>query len=174
MPTQDARVKKYIVRLSAEERQRLEDMIHKGKDAAGRLARARILLKADASDAGPGWSDSRIMESLDVSASLVYDVRRQVVEEGFDAVLTRKKRARPPVEPIFDGETEAKLIALACSAPPEGHGRWSLRLLEKKVVELKIVDAASDSTIGRVLKKTFSSPTAASSGSFRRKPTASS
>ena len=146
-------VKKYVVRLSEDERLRLDEMIRKGKSSAGLLTRARVLLKADASDSGPGWSDSRIMDALDVSASLVYDVRRQLVEDGFEAVITRKKRQRPPISPIFDGEKEAKLIAMACSSPPEGYARWTLRLLEKKVVELQIVDAASDSTIGRVLKK---------------------
>ena len=98
---------------------------------------------------------------------MVYCVRKQLVEEGLDAVLSRKVRERPPVARIFDGEKEAKLIALACSQPPEGFARWSLRLLEEKVVELNIVDRASDSTIGRVLKKTLSSPTAKSAGSFR-------
>ena len=101
-------VKKYVVRLSAEERQRLEDMIHSGRHAAGRLARARILLKADVSEAGEGWSDSRIMEALDVSASLVYDVRKQLVEQGFEAVLTRKTREKPPTPAIFDGAKEGR------------------------------------------------------------------
>jgi homeodomain-containing protein len=172
MPTQDERVKKYIVRLSEEERSRLEDMVHKGKASARLLTRARVLLKADVSEAGEGWSDSRIMEALEVSAALVYDVRRQLVEEGFEAAVTRKKRSRPPTPSIFDGEKEAKLIALSCSKPPAGYARWSLRLLENKVVELEIVDQASDSTIGRVLKKTFCSPIATSNGSFRRKRTA--
>jgi transposase len=170
MPTQDERVKKYIVRLSGEERERLEAIIEKGKAAARQIARARILLKADISEAGEGWSDSRIMEALNVSASLVYDARRQLVEEGFEAAITRKKRARPPVARIFDGAKEARLIQLACSKPPKGYARWSLRLLESKVVELNIVDAASDSTIGRVLKKTSCNPTATNNGSFRRRP----
>src|SRR6266850_715790 len=103
---------------------------------------------------------------------LVYRARKQLVEEGFEAVLSRKQRAAPPVSRIFDGEKEAKLIALACSEPPKGRARWTLRLLEDKVVELNIVDRASDSTIGRTLKKTFSSPIADSNGSSRRRPTA--
>ena len=151
-------VKKYVVRLSAEERQRLEDMIHSGRHAAGRLARARIMLKADVSEAGEGWSDSRIMEALDVSASLDYDVRKQLVEQGFEAVLTRKTREKPPTPAIFDGAKEARLIALCCSSPPAGRARWTLRLLEKKVVELDIVEAASDSTIGRVLTRNLPPP----------------
>ena len=98
--------------------------------------------------------------------------REQLVEDGFEAVLSRKQRATPAVPPIFDGEKEAKLIALACSKPPKGRARWTLRLLENKVVELGIVDRASDSTIGRALKKTLFSPIAASTGSSRRRPTA--
>jgi transposase len=164
MAAKEISVKKYVVRLSGEERQQLETLIRKGKSPAQRLLKARILLKADVSEAGEGWSDSRIIKALDTSASLVYRVRKQLVEEGLEAVLSRKQRATPAVPPIFDGEKEAKLIALACSKPPKGRVRWTLRLLENKVVELEIVDRASDSTIGRVLKKTLSSPIAASNG----------
>lgn len=163
-------VKKYVVRLSAEERAGLEAILRKGKSTAGRQLKARILLKADVSEAGEGWSDSAIIEALETSVSMVYRVRKQLVEEGFDAVLTRKKRLVPPVAPIFDGEKEARLIALSCSNPPAGYARWSLRLLEKKVVELEIVEAASDSTIGRVLKKISSSRIARSNGSSHRAP----
>jgi transposase len=143
----------------------------KGKSPARRLLKARILLKADVSEAGEGWSDRRIIEALDASSSMVYRVRKQLVEEGLEAVLSRKQHAIPAVLPIFDGEKEAKLIALACSKPPKGRARWTLRLLENKVVELGIVDRASDSTIWRALKKTLSSPIAASTGSSRRRPT---
>ncbi len=165
-------VKKYVVRLSGEERERLEMLIRKGKSPARWLLKARILLKADVSEAGEGWSDNRIIRALDSNLSMVYRVRKQLVEEGFEAVLSRKQRATPAVARIFDGEKEAKLIALACSKPPKGRARWSLRLLENKVVELGIVDRASDSTIGRTLKKTLSGPIAASTGSSRRRPTA--
>jgi transposase len=130
-------VKRYVVRLSAEEREQL---------------------KADISEAGDGWSDSKIIAALETSASMVYRVRKQLVEEGLEAVLSRKQRTTPAVPPIFDGEKEAKLIALACSKPPKGRARWTLRLLENKVVELNIVDRASDSTIGRVLKKHSQAP----------------
>jgi hypothetical protein len=164
MAGRDIAVKKYVVRLSADEREELEALIRKGKSPAGRLLKARILLKADVSEAGEGWSDSKIIEALETSASMVYRVRKQLVEEGFEAVLRRKLRAMPAVARIFDGEKEAKLIALACSKPPKGRVRWTLRLLETKVVELGIVDRASDSTIGRVLKKTRSSPIADSTG----------
>jgi len=165
-------VKKYVVRLNGEERERLEMLIRKGKSPARWLLKARILLKADVSEAGEGWSDNRIIRALDSNLSMVYRVRKQLVEEGFEAVLSRKQRATPAVARIFDGEKEAKLIALACSKPPKGRARWSLRLLENKVVELGIVDRASDSTIGRTLKKTLSGPIAASTGSSRRRPTA--
>jgi hypothetical protein len=172
MAKKEISVKKYIVRLSAEERQRLEALIRKGKGPARRLLKARILLKADVSDAGPGWSDSRIIAALDTSASMLYRVRKQLVEEGFEAVLSRKQRATPAVPPIFDGEKEAKLIALACSKLPKGRARWTLRLLENKVVELGIVERASDSTIHRTLKKTVSNRIADGAGSSPRRPTA--
>lgn len=164
MAAKEISVKKYVVRLSDEERQRLEALMRKGKSPAQRLLKARILLKADTSRAGEGWSDSAIIEALETSVSMVYRVRKQLVEEGFEAVLSRKQRATPAVGRIFDGEKEAKLIALACSKPPKGRARWSLRLLETKVVELGIVDRASDSTIGRTLKKTLSSRIADSNG----------
>ena len=157
-------VKRYVVELSGEEREQLEALIRKGKSPAQRLVKARILLKADISRAGEGWSDSRIVKALETSLSMVYRVRKQLVEEGFEAVLSRKQRAAPAVPRIFDGEKEARLIALACSKPPKGRARWTLRLLENKVVELGIVERASDSTIGRTLKKTRSSRIAGSAG----------
>lgn len=155
---------KYVVRLNSEERAQLDGMIRTGREAAYRLLRARILLKADVSSEGCGWDDARIAEALETSTSTVFRTRRQLVEVGLEAALARKKRQTPPTSRIFDGEAEAKLIALACSEPPAGHARWSLRLLEKRVVELEIVDAASDSTIGRVLKKTRSNRTGAAIG----------
>lgn len=150
-------VKKYVVNLSAEEREQLDEFIRKGKRPAQILTKARILLKADVSDAGDGWSDSRIAEALDTSIATVERTRRQLVEEGFDAVLTRKYNPNSARPRIFDGEAEAKLIALTCGPTPAGYARWSLRLLEEKVVELQIVESVSDNTIGRTLKKTFSS-----------------
>ncbi|MGH9619574.1 MAG: helix-turn-helix domain-containing protein [Bryobacteraceae bacterium] len=158
--------------MSADERERLEALIRKGKSPAQRLLKARILLKADVSEGGEGWSDSRIIKALETSVSMVYRVRKQLAEEGLEAVLSRKQRATPAVPPIFDGEKEAKLIALACSKPPKGRARWTLRLLETKVVELGIVERASDSTIQRALKKTLSSPIGGNAGSFRRRRTA--
>lgn len=122
------------------------------------------MLKADVSSDCGGWDDTRIAEALETSVSTVYRTRRQLVEEGLEAALARKKQKTPSTSAIFDGTTEAKLIALACSEPPEGHARWSLRLLEERVVELGIVEAASDSTIHRVLKKTRSNRTRAAIG----------
>jgi hypothetical protein len=158
MAQQPTSVKKYVVQLSGDERARLEGLIGKGKGPVMRLLKARILLRADVSELGEGWSDSRIIEALDTSPSMVYRVRRQLVEEGFEAVLSRKQRATPAVAPIFDGEKETKLIALACSEPPKGYARWSLRLLEDKVVERAIVEQASNRTICRVLKKHSQAP----------------
>jgi transposase len=172
MAAKEIVVKKYVVRLRDAEREQLATLIRKGSNPAQRLLKARILLKADVLEAGEGWSDNQIIEALATSASMVYRVRKQLVEEGLEAVLSRKPRAAPAVPRIFDGEKEAKLIALACSEPPTGRARWTLRLLENKVVELNIVDRASDSTIGRTLKKTSLSPISNSNGSFHRRPTA--
>src|SRR5262249_8373290 len=119
MAAKEISVKKYVVRLSGEERERLETLVRKGKSPGRRVLKARILLKADVSEAGKGWSDNRIIEALETSPSMVYRVRKQLVEEGFEAVLSRKPRAMPAIARIFDGEKEAKLIALACSKPPK-------------------------------------------------------
>ena len=171
MTAQRTAVKKYIVTLNDEEREQLNALIHKGKHRAGQLVRARILLKADTWEAGEGWSDSQIALALDTSIATVARTRQQLVEQGFDAVLTRKHSPASARQRIFDGAAEAKLIALACSDPPKGRVRWTLTLLETAVVELNIVDRASDNTIGRTLKKTFSSRTCKSSGSSRPTPT---
>ena len=157
MAAKEIIVKKYVVRLSVDERARLNELIHKGKRSAQLLTKARILLKSDVSEAGEGWSDSRIVEALDTSLANILRTRRQLVEEGFEAVLTRKYNANSARPRIFDGAAEAKLIALTCGPAPAGYAKWSLRLLEDKVVELHIVERASDNTIGRTLKKTFSS-----------------
>jgi hypothetical protein len=152
-------VKKYVVTLSAEERERLEMLIRSGKHPARELNRARILLKADASDAGEAWSDSQIAAALDTALSTVAQVRQQLVEEGVESALTPKRSPNSARKRIFDGAAEAKLTALACSEPPKGRARWTLRLLEDKVVELNIVARVSDNTIGRTLKKTVSNRT---------------
>jgi len=148
--------KKYVVELSSDERERLNAVISKGKASAKAILKARILLKADQGPLGQGWTDDRIVQALDSNPSMVVRVRRQLVEAGLEAVLTRKRRETPPIPPIFDGEAQARLIALACSEPPAGHARWSIRLLADKVVELKIVERAHFNTVGRALKKTLS------------------
>ncbi len=151
--------KKYVVELSQEERDRLTGLINKGKAAARTILKARILLKADQGLAFEGWTDARICDALETNQSTVSRARRTCVEHGMDAVLARKKRETPPIRPIFDGEAQAQLIALACSTPPPGYARWTIRLLAEKVVEMEIVDTAHFNTVGRALKKTLSNRT---------------
>src|SRR5258708_34717738 len=130
MAAKEISVKKYVVRLSGEERERLEALIRKGTSPAQRLLKARILLKADASETGEGWSDSRIIKALERSASMIYRVRRQLVEEGFEAVLSRKQRATPAVSRVFDAEKEAQMMPSACFKPPQERARWTPRVCE--------------------------------------------
>ena len=163
--------KRYVVKLSDDERERLNTLIRAGKHPTRQLTKARILLKADASEAGEGWRDCEIAAALDTSVDTVARTRQQLVEEGFDAVLVRKHSPASARPRIFDGAAEAKLIALACSKPPTGRKRWTLQLLEEQVVELKIVDRASDNTIRRTLKKTISGRICRSNGSSHRMPT---
>ncbi len=151
--------KKFIVELDAAERERLTALISKGKATAKVILKARILLKADTAAGAPGWLDDQILKALDTNLTMVSRVRETFVLKGLDAVLTRKTRETPPTAPIFDGERQAKLTALACSEPPPGHARWTIRLLAKHVVERKIVDAAHYNTVGRALKKTISNRT---------------
>ena len=171
MGSKESAVKKYIVTLSDAEREKLNALIHSGKHLAQKLLKARILLKADASDGGEGWSDSEIAAALETSVATVARTRQRLVEEGLEAALIRKHSPNSARRRIFDGAAEARLIALACSKPPIGRVRWTLQLLEEAVVELKIVERASDNTIGRTLKKTFSNRTSSSNGSSRRTPT---
>ena len=164
MTGKEIAVKKYVVRLSADEREKLSEFIRSGKRSAQLLTKARILLKADVSDAGEGWSDSKIAAALDTSVANVERTRRQLVEESFETVLIRKYNPSCAPRRIFDGAAEAKLIALACGPAPEGYARWTLSLLEEKVVELNIVEKASDNTIGRTLKKIRSGLISSSNG----------
>jgi transposase len=150
---------KYKVTLIAEERQQLHDLIRAGKAAAKKLTHARILLKADAAEGGPAWPDERIAEAVDVSTDTIGRVRQRFVEEGLEAALVRKKQERPSRERTLDGRAEARLIALACSAPPTGRKAWTLRLLADRLVELEIVETVSHETVRRMLKKTNSSRT---------------
>jgi hypothetical protein len=151
--------KKYIVEFDPAEREQLNALISKGKAPARAMLKARILLKADQAEGGPGWLDSQIVEALDTNLTMVSRTREKLVCEGLDSVLTRKKRETPPTKPIFDGEAQAKLTALACSSPPEGHARWTIRFLGEHVIEPRIGPAAHLNTVGRALKKTTSNRT---------------
>jgi len=146
------RTKKYKVYLNSQERVQLEAIINRGKHTATIVKRANILLSVD-ENAGMALKQKDIAKVLGVSTVTIMKISKQFVEEGLTSVITLKKRENPPVKPIATGAVEAKIIALACSAPPEGRTRWTLRMLEEKVVELQIVEAISDNTIGRLLKK---------------------
>ena len=146
-------MKKYIVTLTAEERRALSDLIAVGKAAAQKLTHARILLKADAAEGGPAWPDGRIAEAIEVSTATIERVRQRFVEQGLETALVRKKQARPSRQRALDGRAEARLIALACSPPPDGRKSWTMRLLADKLVELEVVPSASDETVRRSLKK---------------------
>jgi transposase len=143
--------KKYIVRLSDEERCQLAELTRKGNATADKIRQANILLKAEVD--GPAWTDGRIAESFSVSVNTVLGVRQRLVEQGLDAALNRKKQAHPSRSPLLDGAGEARLIALRCSAPPAGHARWTLRLLADQAVALEMVEAMSPETVRPVLKK---------------------
>lgn len=144
--------KKYIVRLSIEERNVLEEVIKKLKGSSQKVRRAQILLKTDAE--GPNWTDERIAEAFNCRRQTVENVRKSLVTEGFETALNRKKRETPPRKKLLDGEQEAKVIALRLGSPPDGFGSWSLRLLADQVVEPEIVDSISHETVRQTLKKT--------------------
>jgi len=148
--------KKWVVDLNAGERDELNRLISTGRTSAMNILKARILLKADQGVHGAAWTDERVTEALETNLAQVARVRRKLVEDGMAAVFARKKRETPPRKRIFDGAAEARLVALACSEPPQGYARWTIRLLARKVVELEIVDAVHFNTIGRTLKKTLS------------------
>jgi transposase len=150
-------MKEYKVTLTAEERQQLQGLSATGKAAAKKLTHARILLKADAAEGGPAWDDQRIADATEVSTDTVARVRQRFVEHGLDAALTRKKQDRPSRQRKLDGRAEARLIALACSAAPDGRKEWTMKLLADRLVELEMVDSVSDETVRRLLKKTRSS-----------------
>ena len=150
-------MKKYIVTLTAEERQQLSDLIATGKAAARKLAHARVLLHADAAADGPAWTDQRIAEAVAVGRATVERVRQRFVEQGLDAALNPQKPDRPGRRRKIDGHAEARLIALACSAPPQGRKEWTMQLLADKLVELEVLDSVCDETVRRALKKTRSS-----------------
>lgn len=148
--------KKYVVELTEAERATLLQTVAVGKGAARTVAHAHILLKADAAEGAPGWTDQQIVEAFEVSLSTVGRVRRQFAEHGLEAALHRHTPTEPPAHKL-DGEQEAHLIALACGVPPTGRKRWTLRLLASKMVELHLAEEVSYETVRRVLKKTRSS-----------------
>jgi len=133
--------KKYIVELTDDERSLLQEVVKKLNGTSQKVKRANILLKADAG--GPGWTDAKIAEALDCRTKTVENVRQRFVLEGLETTLHGKKREKPPTEKLLDGEQEAKIIAMRLGTPPAGYGKWTLRLLARKVVELEIVDAVS-------------------------------
>jgi len=147
-------MKKYIVRLSVEEREVLKRLVSSGKGSARMFTRAHVLLKADVGEEGPGWPDKKISEAFDVTVQSIERIRKQLVEEGFDSVLRRREYKQKVSRKKIDGDVEAHLIALACSEAPEGYTQWSLRLLAGKMVELGYVDSVSHEAVRRALKKT--------------------
>lgn len=143
--------KKYIVRLSDEERETLLGVIKARKGSSQKVKRAQILLKADAD--GPNWTDAKIADAFSCRHQTVEEIRQRLVTEGFEVALCGKPRAQPPSPKLLDGEQEAKVIALRLGPPPPGFANWTLRLLAEKVVELELVDSISHETIRRTLKK---------------------
>ena len=146
--------KQYVVRLNDQEKKELAELLGRKTLAAKKRMRAHVLLKADASQEGPAWIDSRIAEAFDVSVVTVQKVRKSYVLEGFEAAIERKKQCRLSRQPVLDGEKEARLVALCCGTVPAGHGRWTLRLLADKLVELQIVESVCHETVRQALKKT--------------------
>jgi transposase len=150
-------MKKYKVTLTAEERQQLSALIATGTAAARKLSHARVLLHADAAPGGPAWTDERIAEAVAVGRATVERLRQRFVEQGLQAALNPLRPERPSRPRKLDGQAEARLIALACSAPPQGRKEWTMQLLADQLVELEILDTVSDETVRRALKKTRSS-----------------
>ena len=149
MPT-----KRYVVELTPEERDQLTQLVSSGRRSARTVTRARILLKADQAEGGPAWHDDRIAEALGCGTRTVERVRQRLVEGGLEAALSHKPQARPSAPPKLDGAGEARLVALACSEPPDGREGWTLQMLADKLVELRVVESISYETVRRALKKT--------------------
>lgn len=144
--------KKYIVRLTGEEQERLKALVSKGRTSARKIRHAQVLLKVDAD--GPNWTDQQAAEAFGMRTNTVADIRQRFVEEGLERALDRKQPEEPPRRRKLDGAGEARLIAMACGEPPEGRARWTLRLLAGQLVELAIVDGISHETVRQTLKKT--------------------
>ena len=148
-------MKRYIIRLSEAERAQLVALVSKGRTAARKRLHAQVLLKADVSAAGAGWTDRQIVEAFDVGERTVQAIRQRCVEEGLDAALDRKPQCRPSRQPLLDGAKEARLVALCCGKVPAGQARWTLRLLADELVRLDIVESVSHETVRQALKKTI-------------------
>lgn len=144
--------KKYVVELSAKERAMLEEMVRRKKALARKIAHAQILLKADQGELGPAWTDAQIAEAFGVGLRTVERVRQRLVEYGLEDALVRRQNPQPPRRKL-DGAVEARMIKLACSAPPPGHRRWTIRLLAEKMVELQIIEQVGRDTVRLGLKK---------------------
>ncbi len=144
--------KKFVIRLTEEERAVCHEVIQKLKGSSQKVRRAHVLLKADAD--GPAWTDGRIAEAFNCRVQTVENLRKRLVTDGFELALEGKKRREPPTPPKLDGEAEAKLIAMRLGKPPAGYGRWTLQLLAEELVALEVVDSISHETVRKVLKKT--------------------
>lgn len=143
--------KKYVVRLTDQERNELSEVIKKLKGSGQKVRRAQILLKADAD--GPNWTDQKIGDAFSCRTQTVENIRQRLVDRGFEEALNGAKRLKPPTDKLLDGNQEAKIIAMRLGSPPKGYANWTLRLLARKVVELEIVESVSHETIRRTLKK---------------------
>jgi len=150
----EAAMKRYRVTLTGMERDDLAGITRNGKTGAKKFIRARTLLLCDAGSGRTPWSNHQIAEALGITARSVEHIKRRFVEDGLDVALERKKRETPPRKPVFDGEKEARLIALACSPAPQGRTRWTIRLLAEQLVCLHLFDRVSPATVHRALKKT--------------------
>jgi transposase len=143
--------KKYIITLTKEERKELITLVNKGKTAGYKIKHANILLKADEGEYGPSWTDAQIAEAYNVHETTVRNVRMRFVEKGIEKALNREEQLNRKRK--FDGDVEAKLIAVACSKPPEGYSKWSVRLLADKIVEMEILEEVSHTAVHNILKK---------------------
>lgn len=146
-------MKKYIVELTGDERRQLRDLVRKGKAAAYKIRHANILLKTDQAEGGPAWTDQQIVEAFGCHEDTVANVRKRFVCDGVEAAVDRRREGvgRPPK---VDGDVEAKITMIACSDPPKGHDRWTVRLIAEELVKLEVVDACSATTVHRKMKKT--------------------
>ena len=144
--------KKFIVHLTEEERFILTNLVSKGKAAAYKIKHANILLNVDT--AGANWSDAQVAEAFSCTPRTIFNIRQRYVEQGLEGALERKKRRRPPIEPMLAGEEQARLVQIACSEPPQGRAKWTLQLLADELIELNVVESISTPTVMRALKKT--------------------